>query len=754
MKPNDRVNSRSLRQTILLSLGLGFVLLTGLQYLVTGRFVTLQLLAQESQEAFGRLEGLQRALIFTQDDLTATTADWSQWDATYDFTRGRAPEYPSDNLMLDTYTRLRLSFILIIDEHGRAAYAQELPKGADVLRPLAKDIIRMAQPGGILSGVGDPGRVLSGLVETSTGIYLVSSQPVVNSSGDMPPGGRLVMGRSMHLVIIPGLSRIAGVKLGVESTANVAAKESVPGSYHRQDRDVLVVDGGTLHGYTPLDDVTGRAIAQMHTQMPRPMQATLAEANKSLMFSTIVVGLAFWVMCLMVIRWKVVLPLESLARSVEGIGSKASAEERIAQSHDSRELITLSTSINKMLHQLEQQHAIRKDRDAAVEANRLKSEFLATMSHEIRTPMNGVLGMCELLQRTDLNARQQRLSDTILRSARSLLDILNDILDFSKIESGKLQLELAPFSPEEVVRGTVEQFIEAAHAKGLEFSVHVDTGVPDLLNGDQLRLRQVLNNLIGNAIKFTDRGHVSVACAASDAGNRIELRFVVEDTGIGILPVVQKHIFEPFAQAASHTSRRYGGTGLGLAIVRRLVTLMGGRVGVESRAEGGSRFWFTVIFERVPQLRALPLRENDAATATSPRFASGNAPLILLAEDNDVNREVLTEMLEHIGCTVTAVENGAQALVAANESAFSAILMDCQMPVMDGQTAAAELRAMESANAQPRTFIVALTADATPENQQRCMQAGMDAVVIKPVSQARLRELVFQALQPAASAAS
>jgi signal transduction histidine kinase len=454
----------------------------------------------------------------------------------------------------------------------------------------------------------------------------------------------------------------------------------------------------------------------------------------------------FCAIALLLVRAGLIRPIERLSSAVGQIGKQGQPAARIPVNGTAREFQTLTLAINDMLHQVEQQQAMRRDRDAAVEANRLKSEFLATMSHEIRTPMNGVLGMCELLQRTDLTTRQRHLSDTILRSARSLLDILNDVLDFSKIESGKLDLEAAPFSPVDVVQTASAPFLAAAQAKGLEFSVRIEAGVPARVLGDALRLRQILNNLLSNAIKFTEKGSVSITCAATPIGSdRTELRLTVADTGIGIAPAVQQHIFDPFAQAASNTSRVYGGTGLGLAIVRRLVTLMGGDVKLISEPGRGSKFVFSAVMQLAPDMLAL---RSSLAEATGPRFAIPNAPAILLAEDNAVNREVFTEMLEHFGCRVTAVENGAQAVAAVADRYFDAILMDCQMPIMDGHTATTELRTLERATAQKRTFIIALTADATPENHRRCLDAGMDAVVTKPITHTSLRDVVLRAVTP------
>jgi CheY-like chemotaxis protein len=352
--------------------------------------------------------------------------------------------------------------------------------------------------------------------------------------------------------------------------------------------------------------------------------------------------------------------------------------------------------------------------------------------------------MCELLQRTDLTPRQRHLSDTILRSGRSLLGILNDVLDFSKIESGKLEMECAPFSPAELVQTVTAPFLASAQAKDLEFSVRMEAGVPPMVMGDALRLRQILNNLLSNAIKFTQRGSVSISVSGQANAGRVQLRFAVTDTGIGISEAAQQQIFDPFAQAASDTSRLFGGTGLGLAIVRRLVSLMGGSIDLRSEPGQGSTFAFTVSMQPMQVPHPVPAHEKTGA-----HLRIDYAPHVLLAEDNEVNREVFSEMLEHIGCRVTAVADGAMAVAATASASFDAILMDCQMPVMDGHAATRRVRTLERDTTQKRSFIVALTADATPENRQRCLDAGMDTVVTKPISQSALRDLIVSAVRRA-----
>ena len=739
---------RSLRHCVIATVVIGFLLLTATQYLVTGRFVESQLLDIESRDGFTRLSNLHHALDQLADDLESTTSDWSEWDATWEFATGSRPQYVSDNLTPQSMQRLRLDFLILIDEHGRAAFARSLSEDRRELLAPPLDLVAMAEGTGLLSGASDPMHKLTGLVSGASGTYLVSSQPVLLSTPGKPPGGRLVMGRSIDRYVAPALRRVTGETLDILPlhTQPTTAAHLIRG----ENGQSLALQDTELTGFSELRDLWGAPIATIRLTMTRPTQTLLEQARQHLLISTLVVGIIFCGIAMLLARLSLIRPIERLSSMVEQIG-RSGQQARVTMRPSSREFQTLAAAINGMLHQVEQQQIMRRDRDAAVEANRLKSEFLATMSHEIRTPMNGVLGMCELLQRTELSPRQRHLSDTILRSARSLLGMLNDVLDFSKIESGKLDLECAAFSPAEIVQSVGAPFLAAAQTKGLEFSVRIEAGVPALLMGDELRLRQILNNLLSNAVKFTEHGSVAIVCAATTLDrDRVELRFTIEDTGIGISPEAQQHIFDPFAQAATNTSRVYGGTGLGLAIVRRLVALMGGEIQLLSEPGRGSQFTFTTIMKRAMDLSSM---RSSLAEATGPHFSTQKSPAILLAEDNAVNREVFKEMLEYFGCKVTAVENGALAVAAVAERAFDAILMDCQMPVMDGHTATSEVRTLERATAQQPAFIIALTADATPENHRRCIDSGMDAVATKPITHARLRELIMRVVQPGAARA-
>jgi signal transduction histidine kinase/ActR/RegA family two-component response regulator len=733
--------SRSLRHTVIATLLIGFALLTSVQYLLTSSFVADRVQGIEAMDGFARLRRLHYALDQLRDELGRTNADWAIWDDAYNFVRGKNPQFPEDNLPIETFQRLNLNVIVIVDDDSRVLFARMAAPNATELTNATQELIAAAQ-----GNVALPDR--TGFVASSYGPMLVSIRRIQDSGEQEVSNARMLMGRAL-LGTAPVISRVTAVPMTFETPDALerpAPNEDADRIAVHEGRDSLFLSDDSIHGYSPIDDVWGKPLALLHAQLDRPLQPGLARALRYLFGITLFVGAVFGLAGLFVLRKRVVKPIEQLVASATTIGSGTSSARRLDENHHAQEFIALSKSINAMLAQIEVQQSLRADRDAAVEANRLKSEFLATMSHEIRTPMNGVLGMCELLQRTELNPRQRHLSDTLLRSARSLLGILNDILDFSKIESGKLLLEATPFSLQDLVQNVIAPFATAAQTKGIELTTHIDAAVPPIVVGDALRVRQVLNNLVSNAIKFTTAGAIAVRCSVehSDA-NAVKLRVVVKDSGIGIAPAAVARIFDAFAQAESSTTRQFGGTGLGLAIVRRIVELMGGEVGVESELHRGSAFWFTMQLQRAASLTAmLPVGTVDA---TGPRFSTLNPPRVLLAEDNPVNREVLTEMLEVIGCKVQSVENGAQALAAVADASFDAILMDCQMPVMDGHAAAAELRVLERETERRRAFIVALTADATIENRERCFNSGMDAVMTKPISQARLRDLVMQAVR-------
>jgi signal transduction histidine kinase/ActR/RegA family two-component response regulator len=447
---------------------------------------------------------------------------------------------------------------------------------------------------------------------------------------------------------------------------------------------------------------------------------------------------------------RVIAPVQKLSEAMRDVAASGRFEPVEVEAQDAL-FRSLSDSFNHLLEKLDEreqdlQRTLRElvqARDAANAANVLKSQFLANMSHEIRTPLNGVLAMAEVMSMGELAPVQRERLDVIRQSGGLLLAVLNDVLDLSKIEAGKLALLIDDFDLEATIAPTRESFAVMAERKGLAFSLEVAEEARGAWRGDADRIRQVLGNLVSNAVKFTLQGEVEARFdLAPDTG---ALRLTVRDTGVGIAVEKQAALFEKFTQADNTATRRFGGTGLGLAICRELTQMMGGVISVDSREGRGSVFCVELPLERGEAAAA------GAADGQEPETAEEGALRLLAAEDNPTNQQVLAAVMGSLGLEVDIVADGRQAFEAWRDNAYDLILMDIQMPVMDGIDSARAIRAAEAEQGRRRTPIIALTANALSHQVEEYLAAGMDGHVAKPIEIAKLYDAIARALSDAAT---
>ncbi|WP_085902322.1 ATP-binding protein [Kiloniella majae] len=750
----------------------------------------------DRENTIHRSQQIQNTLHDELEDLKIYSSDWGVWDDTYKYMVSKDPEFIAGSAPDDTFLLTDIHLMAFYDMNNDIVWGRWFDKNSDSFTDLEITFVdnktrAVMSPQAVVANNG-----MAGFAQTTRGPMMIAAHPILKSNQDGPARGIAITGRYLDQTRMAKIAEDLNAEFNTVFSLeqSISEKQNLPievisdplqtgaiGLYDDQDNHML---------YSYVDIIAMNDIKLMRLVHPHPME--ILDKGQFAIATVLQLLAAFFAIALFFIvvsLHKIVLnPLGTLRKKIGALKMGNTIPTEAISETQSNELLLALESFDAMESEIRQYqsdledkvrdrtHWLQETNDrleeevaerqrteehllaAKVEAeqsSRSKSEFLATMSHEIRTPMNGVVGMTNLLLESKLDEEQVEYTNSIKNSADHLLLLINDILDISKLEAGVSKLEISSFSLPGILESVTSAQRPKASSKNLALISEIDPDLPEWVKSDPTRLRQVLFNLVGNAIKFTDTGYIKITVTPHKprAGSTQWIKCSVEDTGIGISDGDQDRIFERFTQADGSSSRRHGGAGLGLSIVKRLSKQMSGEIGLESSLGNGSTFWFTVPLEVAeptqnedPTTQTAPSARNNASASTQvvePVTLSEDEQLhVLIAEDNKINQMLLTKFFTKRGHKSDVAFNGLEALEYLKHQNPDIILMDIQMPEMDGIEATKAIRALEGAKSQ--IPIVAVTANAMKGDRDTYIAAGMNDYVAKPVDFKRLMDVIEQ----------